>query len=61
MLERGSSSSESREGLLKVLAAAGGRLTTAPAQLLLLAVLVGSLDDGSAALRATVSELLEGE
>lgn len=54
------SAAESREGLLKVLAAAGAGLSAPPAQLKLLAVLIGSLDDASAVLRATAAELLEG-
>ena len=60
MLDAGQLPSEAREGLLKALATAGPHLASPAAQLLLLAVLVGRLDDGSAVVRASVAELLEG-
>ncbi len=60
MLDGGGASSEAREGVLKTLAAAGSHLASPGAQLLLLAVLLGSLDDGSAVVRSSVAELLEG-
>ncbi len=61
MLETGRPSSDTREGLLRLLAAVGGCLTSPSAQLLLMAVLLGSLDDGSAVVRASVAEVLEGD
>ena len=59
LLDDGTSSPDVRETLLMTITVAGAAASSANAQLLLLAVLLGAMADPDATLRAVASELIE--